>query len=160
MFDKILFTIPIYLRSEEQYYKERDCIEKKIIENYGKYSFGRKTEIWWPPWRFNDVIGYLTMSLYGMTFVVRRYLVLSKRINRNPISRRKAMITMDPVWDIEEPLPQDQTNESLRNCLKGLLYEAKKGFKKRGYFVDTEYYSNLINCLDIEKYLETYVNGK
>jgi len=158
MFSKIIFTIPIYLRSEEQYYKEKNYAEKKAIAKYGKTLFGKRLEIWWPPWRFNDVIGYLTVNLYESSLFVFRYFVQSKRIIRDPMLRRKAIIAMDPEWELEMPLPQNHTNESLRYCLINLLYKAKKDLKKTGYFVDIEYYNNLINCLDIVKYLELLGN--
>jgi len=156
MFSNIIFTIPIYLRSEEQYYRENECAKKKVIEKYGDTLFGRKLEIWWPPWRFNDVIGYLTVNLYERSLLSFRYFVQSKRIIRDPKLRRKDIIAMDPEWQLEMPLPQNFTNKSLRDCLKSLLYKAKKDLKNPIYFIDLKYYNKLINCLDILKYLELF----
>lgn len=41
MYSKEIFTIPIYLRSYDQYYKEKDSCEKREIQIYGEYPFGK-----------------------------------------------------------------------------------------------------------------------
>ncbi|HLF86469.1 MAG TPA: hypothetical protein VI584_05250 [Nitrospiria bacterium] len=156
MLSEAIFTIPIYLRSETQYYKEKDSYEKSEIEKYGEYQFGNKVKVWWPPWWFNDIIGYLTIHKYGMSFLVYRYFTQSKRIIRDPRSRRKISIARDPEWELNEPFPQNQTEVSLKECLMNLLCKAEKDLKKRNYYINTEYYCNLISCLEIEKFLELY----
>ena len=158
----ILFTIPIYLCSEVQYNREIELAQKRA-ENEPVLS-GRKAEIIWPPWRFNNIVGYLTVHYDGY-FVVFRHLLFSDRYERrgegrrlrkpqrDPFTRKANRIYLDGNWKFEKTVIKRTSNKELRICLIELLIDAKKELPRKDWFVDLEYYKNLINCLNIKRYL-------
>ena len=69
--------MPIHRRSYDKYYKDRDKLvepkKREVGEQWGK-SFGQLKleiqfqweEMWfWPPWKFNDIVGYLDIGMDG-----------------------------------------------------------------------------------------------
>lgn len=74
----LLLTLPIHRRSRDKYYRDHDRYvehEKAWLESsHGSlgYRFEQLTpqmqaqwesSWWWPPWRFNDIIGYLDIGM-------------------------------------------------------------------------------------------------
>lgn len=71
----VICSLPIYLRSHDGYYKDQQTHEKKNLElarrNYdamgsAKIPFNSlnsfelvKQDSWWPPWQYNDIVGYI-----------------------------------------------------------------------------------------------------
>ena len=55
----LLFDIPIYLRSHEEFDSERRDAENRLKKSWGgEYALGKKISISWPPWEYSDIIGY------------------------------------------------------------------------------------------------------
>lgn len=158
----ILFAIPIYSCAEGQYNRELEVAQKRA-EN-GPVLSGEKDEIFWPPWRFNNIVGYLTVHYDGY-FVVFRYLAFPERYERwgkgrrlrkckfDPYARKSNRIYMDGTWESEKTVVKRISNKEIRICLIELLIDAKKKLPRKDWFVDLEYYKNLTNCLDIKRYL-------
>lgn len=92
----------------------------------------------------------------GIIFSDISYFAKGKRILRDPRLRRRIFIYKDANWKLHESFPHDQTNDSLKECLKSLLYIAEKDLKDRNYFVPIKHYCNLINCLDMGRLLDLY----
>lgn len=164
-----MLIFPIFLRSEGEYLKERP---KKTFPESKKGE-----PLHWPPWRFNDIVGYITVNYYEQQFKVFRYLPFVerirqirddydgkvylkqvaelKRINRDALSRTKLTLVIDANWGLEMPILKRHTEEDLKQYLIKLLLQARKDLHgKRKWFIDLDYYTNLISCLDIRKYLK------
>jgi hypothetical protein len=98
----LLFDIPIYLRSCENYENERQRAENKMKE--WKYALGKKIEIKWPPWRYNDIIGYYQIIVNSSAdpggtvngVRVEKYIASNKRIVRDPNQRKVKIWLIDP----------------------------------------------------------------
>jgi hypothetical protein len=104
--DDVIFEIPIYLRSSKEYENERLLDENKLKEDWGgEYAMGKKIEVRWPPWEYNDIIGYFKIiintspnpggNINGIR--VEKYLAGNKRIVRNP-NQRKIRIWLSDPW--------------------------------------------------------------
>ena len=154
-----LFIIPIYLRSPEQYDQEKSIKEKNEIEKHGEIQFGRKYELNWPPWQYNDVIGYFEICVNSFKVIsVIKYLTESQRISRNPWAKKKHAITfqMDftftPFYQKLSKYFNNQEME-LKHKISNILNELDKVIKKERRFIDTAYYKNILEYLDIERFI-------
>ncbi len=163
--DDFLFNIPIYLRSGEEYENERIETENKEKESWGgEYAFDKKIQVKWPPWEYNDIIGYYKIiinssanpgsSINGIR--VEKYTAINKRINRNPNPRKISIFLNDPWFHKKLSTFFDQKNDFKNTLLKVLdnLYDdaTKAKRKTKRYYIDIEYYKNLIECIDFNKY--------
>ena len=161
----LIFDIPIYLRSHEKYENERQKAENKMKESWGgEYALGKKIEIKWPPWRYNDIIGYYKIiinpspdaggSINGVR--VEKYMATNKRIVRDPNQRKVKIWLNDPWFHKKLSVYYNQEYDLKNTLLKvlGDLYEdVTKGKRKaKRYYIDVEYYKNLIESLDFKKY--------
>ncbi len=161
----LLFDIPIYLRSHEKFDSERRDAENRIKKSWGgEYALGKKISISWPPWEYNDIIGYYKIlinssanpggSVNGIR--VEKYMTINKRIVRDP-TQRKVKIWLSDPWFHKKLSVYYNAENDVKNILKKLLddlYEDAtkgKGITKK-YFIDVEYYKKFVECLDIKKY--------
>ncbi len=154
-----LFVIPIYLRSPEQYGQEKIVQEKKEIDKGGEVQFGKKFELNWPPWQYNDVIGYFEISVNSYKVIsVIKYLTESKHISRNPWAKRKHSITLlqgfmfAPFYKKISQYFNNQEME-LKHRLSNILTELDNIANKKNHFIDTEYYKSILEYLDIEGFI-------
>jgi len=76
-----LFFLPVHLRSYEDYYRDHDAEFEKVkrdVEENWKRATGRRipfeklsqeTQVgweayfWWPPWKYNDIAGFLDIGM-------------------------------------------------------------------------------------------------
>ena len=163
--DDLLFNIPIYLRSNKEYENERQKAENKMKESWGSdFALGKKIQIKWPPWEYNDIIGYYKLiinssrgihdSINGVT--VGKYIAYKKRIFRDP-NRRQVKIRLDDPWFHAKLPSYYDTGKNLRNTLLKILddlYEdvTRHKSKTKKHYIDIEYYKKLIECLNLNKY--------
>ncbi|MBF8266159.1 MAG: hypothetical protein HW384_2023, partial [Dehalococcoidia bacterium] len=94
-----LFEVPIYLRTSDEYYKDQQAFgnlkinkfsiasgktpeeeRKWLQENYPDY-------LWWPPWAFNDIVGWVNINYDGRYFA-EGWKLNRRRISRDPRHRR------------------------------------------------------------------------
>jgi hypothetical protein len=141
-----LFIIPIYLRSHDQYDQERKINEEKEIIKYGEVQFGKKYELNWPPWQYNDVIGYFVIFVNSHKVIsVIKYLTESKRISRNPNERKRHPIinrfdfTLSPSYNKLCQYFNNQEME-LKQRVAHILDEVNETVNQEKHFVDICYY--------------------
>ena len=154
-----LFIIPIFLRSPEQYEQERINKERKEIEKWGQYQFGKLFEVNWPPWQYNDIIGFFEVLVnpHKLLFV-HKYRTESRRISRDPNERKKHRIILSHEFtesSCYKKLAKYFNNPKLdiKDRILKILGELDNYVKRKKHFIDVIYYQNVINCLDIEKYI-------
>ncbi|MFC1952020.1 hypothetical protein ACFLV8_00075 [Chloroflexota bacterium] len=141
MFGQTVFSIPLYLRSSERYYEEHDNYEKKEIERFSSLSGESPNEarkrvgLWleercfWPPWQFNDIVGYVVIYCDGR-FYAESCELDRKRINRDPRYRRGTFKLFGKVGEVPSSTHYPST-ESLQHDLIKLLLQIKKYVCKR-----------------------------
>lgn len=160
----LLFDIPIYLRSHEKFDNDRQDAENKMKESWGgEYALGKKISIKWPPWEYNDIIGYYKIIINSSAYPggsvngvrVEKYFAINKSIGKNPIPRNVKIWLKDSWFHKQLSVYYDQGHDFKNTLLKVLddLYDVTKGKRKtKRYYIDVEYYKNLIECLDFNKY--------
>ena len=159
----IVFSIPIYLRSGERYYEEHKRYEEKELEWFCSLSGESPDEarkrlgVWWeercfwPPWEFNDIVGYTTIY-YDGSFYAELWKLDRKRINRDPRQRRGSIKWSGKVSEVPSNIHYP-SNESLRCELIELLSQIKKYIRKRQWYVDIQYWENIVASLDCKDFL-------
>ena len=152
-----LFIIPIYLRSPSQYDDERKFIENKEIDKNGEVQFGKKYELNWPPWQYNDVIGYFEICINSHKVIsVEKYFTEYKHIPRYPRKSRPITYILDfslsPSYDKLCQYFNNQEME-LKQRLANILSELNEIVNRSKYFIDISYYNYLLEYLDIEGFI-------
>ncbi len=159
--DDVLFEIPIYLRSPEEYENERQLEENRLKEAWGgECAMGQKIEVKWPPWEYSDIIGNFKIIINASSnpggningIRVERYFTTSKRIVRNPNQRKTRIWLEDPWFHKKLSLQDIQKCDTKCTLLKIVesLYKGLTAVKSRTkrYYIDCGYYKHLIECLD------------
>jgi hypothetical protein len=162
--DNVLFEIPIYLRSSTEYEKERLLEENKLKKVWdGEYAMGKKIEVKWAPWEYNDIIGYFKVIINSSSnpggningIRVEKYFAKNKRIIRNPNQRRTKIWLSDPWFHKKLSIHNIQgcdTKQTLLKILESLYQDLSKTKNKtKRYYIDCRYYQNLIGCIDFDK---------
>jgi hypothetical protein len=142
--DDFLFDIPIYLRSPEEFENDRQDAENKMKELCGgEYAFGKKIDIKWPPWEYNDVIGYYKIIINSSAnpgdhikgIRVEKYIAKNKRIVRDP-KKRKVNICTDDIWYHKQlPVYHNPEHDFKNTLLRVLdnLYDDVTNRKRKRY---------------------------
>ena len=158
-----MFSIPIYLRSREQYYKEQKNNKDKYINSFCSSSGESPSEAmarvgtwldercFWPPWEFNDIVGYTTIY-YDRSFYAELWKLDRKRINRDPRHRRGAIKWSGKVGEVPSNI-HDPSNESLRCELIELLAQISKYTCKKQWYIDIQYWEDIVASLDCKDLL-------
>ena len=140
-----LFIIPIYFRSPERYDKDRKFEENKEIEKNGEIQFGRKYELNWPPWQYNDVIGYFEICINSHKVIsVIKYFTEYKRISKYPRRNRPITFsydfTLSPSYDKLCQYFNNQEME-LKQRVANILSELNEIVNRSKHFIDISYYN-------------------
>ena len=178
MIEFALFFIHLYLRSEKTYYEEHERYLKHEMSLLASYS-GRSTEeerkrvesdaalydavYWWPPWKYNDLVGYVEVLYSNGDFRAELYQTNLKRVSRDPRHRRGIMVWK--TWRIAESpswvrnvagKPDRETqsnNEDLKRGLLAVLSQIRAYSQKKRWYIDTQYWEDLVNCLDCDMFI-------
>ena len=157
-----VFSIPIYLRSRERYYEEHQRYEGKELNKIASFSGESVSKVrerlgvsiehyWWPPWQFNDVVGYVVIY-YDGRFYAELWKLDRKRINRDPRHRAGAIKWSGKVGEVPSNI-HDPSNESLKCELIELLSQIKRDIRKRQWYVDIQYWGDIVASLDCKDFL-------
>jgi len=142
-----LLSFPIHHYSYKEYYerhvlyveKEKKWVEKGSPGPFDEFSEGAKftweETWWWPPWKFNDIVGYLEVgmdigrSLTGDIYLKRKYFPKDRRERRFKSTKRNNEIIY--YSEINRMPVRQNTNEAYVEALENVLVEARKKLKKR-----------------------------
>jgi hypothetical protein len=161
---QILMTIPIHLRSREQYYK--DAVEevrgrldwaweiyKHLPDNPTREDFEKSEhgEGWWqrgtPPWwGLNDIIGFIEIriDLMESQFLVALFLPKNKRL--------RASTRMRAVWPAgleKVPFGRNVSASEVRDRIKTELIAFSDDTRLRRRYLDLEPYFLLLDNTDL-----------
>lgn len=148
LFNPLIF-LPIHRHSKKDYYeKHRKWVQPKkehIEEQYGKpfNQLSHETQVqwemrwYWPPWKFNDIVGYLDIGMDGgdcMTadiYLKRKWLPrhLKRRIPRRAAKAAHLDVRenheMYHYYEIGKARVDLKENSSYQEALKQILKNAK-----------------------------------
>jgi len=142
-----LFFLPIHHYTYEVYYKRQKEYEekekKKLEDEWGQpfEKFSESTKMmwdtlwWWPPWKFNDIVGYLEIgtdggnSLTGDIFLKRKHLPREHRSKRLGLPKKTNEIL--PFRELDRFRIRGRDNNAYLQSLNELIEKAKKIIKKR-----------------------------
>lgn len=151
---QVICSLPIYYRSEDKYYEDQREHEEKNLKNARDYwnsiinakvAFESshnfelvKRDSWWPPWKYNDIVGYLEVYCDGGRFKSELLRVNKKRIGKNPYKRRLgAYVYKGKISEAYIPF-SSKSNESIKQSFLDCIYAARKYLQKMKRFLDTE----------------------
>lgn len=165
---KPLLMIPVYLRSEEQYYAEFEQAKKKRKKKYGEVQFGKKVDdrFFWPPWTVNDIVGYLQIGVDPNKLFI--FLVYGidyeggyNKIPRYP-GRKCTMFGKEYrehfnedfiCWEDSKCLALDLPDADIKKGLKDFMSKLHGILKMEKKYLNLDYWLKVIECLDIKKLL-------
>jgi hypothetical protein len=139
-----LFFLPIHHYTRKKYYqrhdehvkKEKRKEEKDWGEPFEKLSEENRSWLerswWWPPWKFNDIVGYLDIGtdigncLTADIYLKRKYLPKEHHYKR--IRKPNDFL---PFRGISRFPVRERKNDVYLSALDDLIAKAKKVIKKR-----------------------------
>ena len=155
-------TLLVHLRTEKQYYEEhaafvekrwRDLRQTNALlsdEEFEAWRRRRRSDVeadwFWPPWRYNDIVGYVRMYYDGGERVVAEAYLPKKRISRQ-LKRKE----FHPCGRIGEAWLKQADNEGLRAAVTAAVDVAFRSLATRQPSLHLEYDPDLIECLDIAR---------
>ena len=160
--ERTLLTLLVHLRNREQYYDEhtafvekqwRDLRQTNALlsdEEFDAWRERHRSEQearwFWPPWRYNDIVGYVRVYYDGGQRVVAEAYLPKKRISRQ--LKRKEF-----YWygKIGEGWMSQVDNEGLRRAVTTAVEAADRCLATWRPHLHLEYDSHFVECLDITK---------
>lgn len=157
---KILFEIPIYSMSENEFDKRWKKIKDYL---YSIFIDGGHTEddakffvlqSCFPKcvWKYNQIIGYIRVSVSKHDVWLDIYRSLDKRYYAK--SKHKHFIQNTPTngthFYVSNP-----TNEYIKQNIHEWLEEIEKNYLKKRFYVDYSIFNNIIEYVDIAQIMES-----
>lgn len=167
--EKDLLTLFVHLRSYDQYYSEQEKFVEKFIQDMAKGSssgfaspedsikyWKRKVKdpvfydavLFWPPWRYNDIVAFVKIYYDGGTRILAEIYHPNKRVSRQ--LKKKSFFWQS--YGFEQGLGEI-SNKEIRKAVNKLITELDKFFSKKGW--NLEYDKKLISCIDFEKLIKS-----
>lgn len=161
MKEKTLFEIPIYSMTEKEFNQRW----KKIKDNlYKKFVSGGHTdksklnnyihELNFPRdvWKYNQIIGYVRLSVTRQDVVFAKYLARSERYHAD--SRVKKFIEYIPIHGANFYTKGKSDEEIKRKIFESLKHIEKFHIKKR-FYVDYSVFNNIIDHINIKDIMDS-----
>jgi hypothetical protein len=163
--ERTIATLLVHLRTKKQYYDEHETFVEEqwqYMRRTGPWSSDEEFNAWrerrrsdfehywfWPPWRYNDIVGYIRVYYDGGQRVVAEAYLPKKRISRQ--LKRKEFYwygTIGEGW-----MMRQVDNEGLRQAIMAAVKQASRRLAERRPSLHLEYDPHFIECLDIAKLL-------
>lgn len=159
---KLIFSLPIYLRSQDASSKADTKSVKEYIANqekqYKKFNlpitqnerceweidFNRKLA----PWKYNEIIGYLEIRILKNTL---ECFIFKAKAKRYRPSMSKKNILLNEYRGKIIKINKSTVNKEIVKDIKSFLVKFKKEAKKGKYFLETEFFDNICEGLNIKK---------
>lgn len=173
MLEFIICNLPVYLRSEDRYYKEHDDLENNLINSYKRYLEESKDKDYiavpkdpdkqlekirirneWPNWKYNDIIGFLQIDAFKDMFKADLWMIEAKRFNRNPLNKRKSRIELiDKIT--EDWFGDSASNEAIREAFINVLNDSEEHLKKKNKYLFTKEVWMIAEFLDFRNLISS-----
>ena len=162
---KLIATLLVHLRTQQQYEEENQAsLQKKVSEwqttmgglaewlesEQGK---GLIAHWWWPPWRFNDIVGFVEIVYDGGTRLMSIGHLPRKRISRQLKHKtfyHYGVPGYGKITDVHMMRPF--TEKIVREALSELLSDTDQWFSERGLHLECDHY--WFECLDVKTLID------
>ena len=157
---KILFLIPVYVRSVEKhgkdYEKKYNCFLikqkgiwgdefEKVLDkdpHYFKMQFQQN----WFSWEYTQIIEFIEIRFIDGSLKAYLYAAEAKRYR--PIMNKKVFKYIGKISDVSMYLSSNK-NEDIKANIYSFIDEMKSRYKR--YFIDTSLLDNIIPLIDFNK---------
>ena len=160
---KMMFSIPIYFRSQEDSFKSYKFAEEKYInekklnweQNGGpfpdaiKISYEVRFNMKWPNWKYNEIISFIEVRYLKGELFAFFYVADADRFNAKMPNKKF-------VWKDNSPFSsfqiKDKTNTEVLNWILSLRSLIVVRINKyRNYYFDFSSIENLSSAIDFSK---------
>lgn len=153
MVQKILFEIPIYTMDKEKFenkwrQKEQKYFEMSSCETFEEYK--KETRLCFCPyniWQYNQIIGYIIISVSKNDVWFERYLADIGRIIFD--SKQKRFMNNKPINGMHF-YTSGMDNSKIIALIKDMQESVVKQFIDKKYYVDKTVFNNLIDNVDFK----------
>ena len=157
MIEPIFFDIPIYRCSKSMHSTYMKIEEQKFAssDNFNTYR--------WYSWKYNEIIGYLNLYIFGSQFRSDIWIIDKKRINKGIIKKKFKFLGKM----VEKEIPRNKSsNEIFEFIIESIVQLNKKEYKKYhfdlkalkviGQFVDWVELTSKLNSFSNTEYRKKY----
>ena len=136
------FSLPIHCYSHEKYYQRHDEYVKKQTIEFARHSpvpldeLSEDTRasfeqlVWWPPWKFNDIVGFVEIGTDAGYEIAATIYLIGKCFPRN--DRRRGRTREITYFGEVSSVPiRGRDNEAYLRAVDEIITRAKKIIKKR-----------------------------
>lgn len=158
---RLLFSVPIYFREEEEHIKFYNELRKKIFAQQERYynrfalEITAQDRIRWELdfekycfhiWKYTEIIGYIEFRKKGNSIFAFVYLPDAKRF-RPLMNGKKFIISRDfPDYNIElDEKPNELIVQEIYSILE-VIGKSSRRFKR--YYIDTSELNNFVNLIN------------
>ena len=149
---RVLLTLHVHRRTRDKYYLEHDLyvvkqkawLEEILQEPFESIPHDRQTyylDIWfWPPWRFNDIVGFAEIELETSTELIGHLYLPKGRVSR---ATKKPLFLNYACASAQ--FEKDDL-QSLQNAIREIAQQLKSIVKERKWILEIR--QELINNID------------
>lgn len=154
---KTLFEIPVYCTSEDIFYRKWKRKKDEMYENFLNSGHTPKSarecvaRCCYPKdrWRYNQIIGYITVSISPGNVWFNVFCSMDKRIPFN--SGKKHFIEDWHIGGYHFFVPDRETNEQIREKIRQMLHFIQNEQLKKEYDVDFTVFENIFQYVDVRQ---------
>jgi len=159
----LLFSIPVYIQSEDQSNEQLIKKVNKIVSNLKKEWKNAGQEMppeiesnkyqyynskYYTPWKYNKVIGWIEILYHTSKMLIPR-IYFDERERYDPRSNYN---NITPIFDINSMDFQrdikNKTNNEIRSIILQMVQDAIDRLPRDYFYVDTEQIDNLLSTMD------------
>ncbi|MFB3883202.1 MAG: hypothetical protein ACE149_18195 [Armatimonadota bacterium] len=131
-------TILVHLRSEQSYYGQMLAARAAYEEQLRSYRYDRaraadlaERHVWWPPWRYNDIIAFVEVVLEVSGAVVAYCYRPDKRVSKRLV--RKNYVLDGKCAEVLAPSAPEPTAGTAKAAVLECLDLAERDLVGRGW---------------------------
>ena len=151
---KLCFEIPIYRCNEDKHSAEMAKEKARYVSPLSRlqsYATAERRfdEEEWYPWRYNEAIGWIQLSICGTEVKGELYFVKAKKIQRR---MRKRFCWHHEVFEIDVSPNQSSADIYKSICVELDKFRREKPYRK--WHLDTEGFQNIGPFIDWRKFVD------
>lgn len=156
---KTLFEIPVYAMNEKEFDKRWGKKKSKMYEELVKHGHTEECakemiySLCFPNsvWKYNQVIGFINISISRTDVWFDIYLSLDKRFCA--VSKKKHFV-QDIHANGTHFYTSDKSNDDIKQTIRTWLKMIEKDYLRNSFYVDYSSYNAIINYIDIKQMME------
>jgi hypothetical protein len=154
--NRIIYEVPIYSMPKEKFEMKWETIKQneknEMMEHRHPEENIRQifSTLHYPKyiWRYNQIIGYICISISGSDILFNVYKTLDKNIHVN--SKTKHFMQDMGLNNAHFRVSDKDSNKTIKDKITEKLDEIEKEYNPRGYYIDLETYRNTIEHMNIK----------